>query len=190
MSGVTVGIPELWLPILVAAIICFFAGAILYMASPLHKKDWTGLPDEGGVLAALGKAGVGAGQYMFPFCADAKTRSSPEYQKKWNDGPTGIMILRQPGPFTMGPMMMQMVVYHLVVSVFVAYIAGRVLGPGQDYLAVFRIAGTAAIMAYGFGTVPMTIWYGFKWGFTFRIFIDGLVNGLLTTGVFGWLWPR
>ncbi len=190
MSSVLVGIPELWLPILVAAIVCFFAGAVLYMASPLHKKDWTGLPGEEGVLAALSKGGAGAGHYMFPWCADPKLRSSPEYQKKWNDGPSGFMILRRPGVFSMGPMMVQMVVYHLVVSVFVAYIAGRVLGPGQDYLAVFRIVGTTATMAYGFGCIPMTIWYSFNWGFTARIFIDGLVSGLLTAGVFGWLWPR
>jgi hypothetical protein len=190
MDGVPIGILQLWLPIVVASLVCFFAGAILYMATPLHKNDWTGVADEDGVLAALRKAGVGAGQYMFPWCADAKARSSPEHQKKWAEGPSGFMVLKQPGPVTMGPMMMQMVAYHLVVSVFVAYLAGRMLAPGQDYLAVFRLVGTAATMAYGFGAVPMKIWYGFKWGFIFRIFIDGLINGLLTAGVFGWLWPR
>ena len=39
----------------------------------------------------------------------------------------------------------------IVVSVFVAYLAGRTLGPGAGYLRVFRVAGTTATLAYSAG---------------------------------------
>ncbi len=185
-----VGLPELWLPVVLAAVICFVSGFLLYMLSPLHKKDWSGLPGEAGVLDALRKAGVGAGQYMFPWCGDMKERNQPEFQKKWAEGPSGVLIMRRAGGTSMGPMLIQMVIYHLVVGFLVAYLAGRTLQHGADYLAVFRVVGTAATLAYGFGTIPQTIWYQYSWGYTLRTIFDGLLWGLLTAGVFGWLWPR
>ena len=76
------------------------------------------------------------------------------------------------------------------VIVFVAYLTGRVLGPGVHYLTVFRVAGTSAFMAYGPGHLSNGIWKGETWGATFKEVSDGLVYGLLTAGTFGWLWPR
>ena len=38
--------------------------------------------------------------------------------------------------------------YCLVISFFVAYLTGHTLDPGAHYLAVFRVAGTAAFLAY------------------------------------------
>lgn len=34
-----------------------------------------------------------------------------------------------------------------------------------------------------------SIWYSRKWSSTLKSMFDGLVYGLLTAGVFGWLWP-
>lgn len=181
---------ELWLPTLLAAVICYVAGVVLYMLLPLHRSDWTGMPGEEGVLEAMRKAGVGAGQYRFPWCDDMRDMKSPEYQRKLSAGPAGILVVRPPGKFAMGAMLVQMVLYHLVVTGFVAYLASRTLERGADYLAVFRVTGTAAIMAYAFGQIPQTIWYRYKWSFTFRTIGDGVLWGLLTAGVFGWLWPR
>ena len=110
---------ELWQPILLSTVLCFFAGFVLHVLLPLHKGDFTALPGEGGVLDALKKAGAGAGQYMLPWC-DPKDMKSPEFQAKWAAGPVGILVLRKPGKLTMTPMLAWMVVYHLVVSVFVA----------------------------------------------------------------------
>jgi hypothetical protein len=36
----------------------------------------------------------------------------------------------------------------------------------------------------------MSIWFKRDWGTTMRSTVDGLVYGLLTGGVFGWLWPN
>jgi hypothetical protein len=58
------------------------------------------------------------------------------------------------------------------------------------YPAVFRVAGTAAFLAYGLGHLSNGIWKGQTWSVTIKEVIDGLVYGLLTAGTFSWLWPR
>ncbi|MBZ5545930.1 MAG: hypothetical protein LAO07_20020 [Acidobacteriia bacterium] len=73
---------------------------------------------------------------------------------------------------------------------FVAYLTGRTLAPGANYLVVFRVAGTAAFIGYGLGQLPNGLWKGQPWGMTIKEVIDGLVSALLTAGTFGWLWPR
>jgi hypothetical protein len=52
----------------------------------------------------------------------------------------------------------------------------------MHYLTVFRVAGTAAFMAYGLGHLSNGIWKGETWGATIKEVIDGLVYGLLTAG--------
>ena len=89
----------------------------------------------------------------------------------------------------MGKYLVQWFIYTVIVSVFVAYLAGRVLDAGAEYLAVFRVAGTAAFMAYGVAELVASIWRGQKWGATARHVVDGLICSLLTAGTFGWLWP-
>lgn len=79
--------------------------------------------------------------------------------------------------------------YCLLVSVFSAYIAGRALGPGADYLRVFQFIGTTAFMGYGFALLQHSIWFKRNWGTTFKSVADGLLYALLTAGTFGWLWP-
>jgi len=73
--------------------------------------------------------------------------------------------------------------------VFVAYVAGRTIAPGTGYLSVFRIAGSVAFLAYAGARAADSIWFGQPWMTTAKHYIDGLVYGLLTGGVFGWLWP-
>ncbi len=72
----------------------------------------------------------------------------------------------------------------------VADVAGRVFGAGANYLQVFRIAGTAAFLAYAGAEPVRSIWRGRNWSSSVKMTIDGLVFALLTAGVFGWLWPR
>jgi hypothetical protein len=35
----------------------------------------------------------------------------------------------------------------------------------------------------------MSIWYQRAWSLTLKSTIDALIYGLLTGGIFGWLWP-
>jgi hypothetical protein len=76
-----------------------------------------------------------------------------------------------------------------VVSIFAAYIAGHALPAGANYLSVFRFAGCTAFVSYSLGVIQQSIWFKTSWSTTFKNVFDGLVYGLLTAGVFGWLWP-
>ncbi len=78
----------------------------------------------------------------------------------------------------------------MLVSFFSAYITGRALAAGVDYLQVFRFVGTTAFMGYSFALTQQSIWYRRNWGTTLLSMFDGLIYGLLTAGTFGWLWRR
>jgi hypothetical protein len=75
-------------------------------------------------------------------------------------------------------------------GIMVAYLTGRVLGPGDPYLEVFRVAGTAAFLGYSGAQLPSAIWWGKPLGVAVKEILDGLLYALVTAGAFGWLWPR
>jgi len=79
--------------------------------------------------------------------------------------------------------------YCILISVFAAYVAGIALGPGADYMAVFRIAGTVAFAAYGLALLQNSIWYKKNWTATLKSVFDSFIYGLVTAGALGWLWP-
>jgi hypothetical protein len=89
----------------------------------------------------------------------------------------------------MGANLVQWFLYSVVISVFAAYVTGRVLQPGADYLEVFRVAGTVTFMGYAMALPQFSIWYKRSWATTLRSMGDGLLYALLTGGTFGWLWP-
>jgi hypothetical protein len=89
----------------------------------------------------------------------------------------------------MGRQLIQWFLFSVLVSITAAYIAGRALPAGAEYLEVFRFAGCTAFLAYTFAYIPSSIWYRKNWGTTMRNMFDGLIYGLFTGGVFGWLWP-
>jgi hypothetical protein len=55
---------------------------------------------------------------------------------------------------------------------------------------VFQLVSTVAFIAYGVALWQMSIWYRRAWNITIKATIDALIYGLLTAGVFGWLWPK
>ena len=184
---VTIG--SLWLAILLSAVIVWIVSALIWTVLPHHKKDFKGLPDEASVRNALKPQNLAPGQYTIPYAADANAMKDPEVQGRFQEGPVGILTVMAPGVPSMGKNMGLAFVYYLVVGLFVAYVASRHLPAGAEYLSVHRLASVVAFMAYGFGIVQDAIWFGRPWGFSFKVMIDALVCGLMTGGVFGWLWP-
>ena len=184
-----VPLTALWLPILLAAIIVFVASSIMHMLLPYHRSDYKNLPDEDKICAAIRTAGVKRGLYMFPHCTH-KDMKSPETIEKFKQGPVGTMTVFPSGPPAIPKFMGLWFVYCLIIAFFVAYLTGRTLPPGARYLAVHRVAGCTAFMAYGLGHLSNGIWKGQPWSMTIKEVIDGLIYGLLTGGTFGWLWPR
>lgn len=80
--------------------------------------------------------------------------------------------------------------YCLILGIVVADLTGRTVAPGTSSLAVLRVTGTAAFLAYGLGQLSSSIWKGQTWRATSKEVLDGLVYALLTAGIFAWLWPR
>jgi hypothetical protein len=76
-----------------------------------------------------------------------------------------------------------------VIGVFAAYLASRGLARGEEFLKVFQITGTAAILGHAATHIPDSIWKGQPWTSTLKFVGDGIVYGLLTGLAFGWLWP-
>jgi hypothetical protein len=184
-----VPLTALWLPILLSAVIVFVASFIMHMLLPYHKSDYHQLPDEDKLLAALRAAGLKRGAYFFPFSTH-KEMKSPAMTEKYKQGPVGMMTVLPSGPPAMPKFLTLWFVYCLIIGFFVAYLTGRTVTQGAPYLAVFRVAGTAAFLAYGLGHISNGIWKGQPWSVTIKEVIDGLVYGLLTAGTFGWLWPH
>ena len=182
-----ISLAALWLPIVLSAVIVFIASSIMHMVLPYHKSDYHPLPNEDNVRAAL--RGVKPDLYMMPFCSHEKMKS-PEIQAKFQEGPVGHITMLPSGPPNMGSYLGKWFGFCLIVGLFSAYLASRTLAPGTDYLQVFRVAGTAAFMAYGLGNLSYSIWKGMPLGVTLKEVVDGLVYGLLTGGTFGWLWPK
>ena len=184
-----VSLAALWLPILLSAVIVFIASSILHMVLPYHKNDYSKLPDEEKVVAALRGMTLPRGLYIFPYCTHQEMKK-PEMVEKYKKGPVGHITIFPSGQINMGKYLGQWFVYCLIVAFFAAYLASRTLMPGTHYLQVFRVVGTAAFMAFGIGTLANGIWKGQPWGMTIKETVDGLIYGLLTAGTFGWLWPR
>lgn len=181
---------SLWLPILVSAVIVFVASSVLHMLLPYHRKDFRKLPNEDAAREAIGKLSIPPGDYMLP-CGDGpKAMKDPAFIEKLTKGPVAIMTVIQPGPLAMGKNLIQWFIYCLVVGILAAYITGHAVKPDESYLAVFRFAGCTAFIAYAVAQWQDSIWYRRAWSTTIKNTIDGLIYGLLTAGVFGWLWPR
>ena len=184
-----VPLTALWLPIVLSSIIVFVASSIMHMLLPYHRGDYRQLPEENKLLAALRGAGLQKGLYIFPF-GTHKEMKSPAMIEKYKQGPVGMLTVFPSGPPAMAKYLGLWFAFTLIVGFFTAYLTGRTIAPGANYLVVFRVAGTAAFLAYGLGNLSNGIWKGQPWGMTLKEVIDGLVFGLLTAGTFGWLWPR
>jgi hypothetical protein len=179
-------ISALWLPILLSALAVWIASAIVWTVLPHRQKEFKQLPDEDAVRRALKG---GSGEYMIPFAGSHAAGKDPEFLRKCEEGPTGFVRLLAPKRPAMGKPMALSFTFYVVVGVTVAYLAGRVLAPGTEYLAVFRVTGTVAWAAYFLAAVPDSIWFGKPWTSTGKLLVEALIYGALTGGFFGWMWP-
>ncbi len=184
-----VSIMSLWLPIFLAAVFVFVISSIIHMLLPYHRKDFTKLPDEEKVMDDLRKYNIPPGEYVMPYAESSKEMSSPEHLDKAKKGPVAIMTVMESGPQKMGLSLVLWFLYAIIVGIFAAYISGRALGPGADYLAVFRFTGATAFVGYTLALWQNSIWFKRKWSTNVKNTFDGLIYALFTAGTFGWLWP-
>jgi nucleoside recognition membrane protein YjiH len=180
----------LWLPILLSAVIVFFASFIMHMLLTYHRSDYRKLPDEDSVTDAMRNAGIIPGPaYFFPYCKFEEMKSAPVIEK-FKRGPVGFLTVLPSGPPAMGKNMVQWFLYCVVITIFAAYLSGRLLAPATAFWQVFRVIGTVAFLGYGAAHAQESIWSGRSWVVTLKHLFDSLIYALLTAATFGWLWPK
>jgi hypothetical protein len=180
---------ELWKPILLGGIAVFVLSALVWTVFPHHRKEWAAFTNEPAVADALRAGSPAPGLYSMPFMSDMKELGTPDGKARMEQGPVAYVTIAPNGVPAMGPMMAKSAAYNIVVAVFVAYVAWHALGPGAEYLAVFRVVGTVTFMSYALGVVPESIWFARPWkSFALQTF-DALLYALVMAGVFGWLRP-
>ena len=180
-----VELTSLWLPIILSAVALFFIGFLSYMVLPIHKADWKELPDEDAFGKAVRNMNIPAGNYMFPYCADAEQMKSEAFIQKQKDGPVGLIQVWNES-CNMGKQLGCQFFFLLVTSFCLAYLATLGVPAGADFMTVFRFVGTAGILVYTIANVPNTIW--FKARLTGHL-VDGVLLGLATGLIFALLWP-
>jgi hypothetical protein len=180
----------LWFPILLSAVFVFVASSIIHMVSPWHRSDYPKVPNEDRTREALRLLAIPPGDYMIPRPDSRADLRSPSFAEKINTGPVVILTVLPNGPMSMGRNLTLWFLYCVANSVFAAYVAGRALPPGVEYLEVFRFAGATAFIGYAVALWQMSIWYRRSWLTTIKSTVDGLIYACLTAGTFGWLWPQ
>ncbi|HYI10690.1 MAG TPA: hypothetical protein VEK57_16635 [Thermoanaerobaculia bacterium] len=180
----------LWLPILLSAVFVFIASSIIHMLPLWHKSDYPALPNQDQAADAIRPLAIPPGEFMIPRAATMADMKTPEFTERMVRGPVMILTVLPNGRAGMGKPLVLWFVYSLLVSYFAAYIAGRALAPGTDYLEVFRFAGATAFIGYAVALWQMSIWFHRPWSSSIKATFDGLIYACLTAGVFGWLWPH
>ena len=180
---------SLWLPTVLSAVLVFVASSIIHMFLGWHAGDYPPLPDEARFADAVRPLAIPPGDYMVPRPGSMRDMRSPEFIEKRKTGPVMMITVFPTGVFGMGRNLAMWFVYSLVVSLFAAYVTGRAVGPGTNYLQVFRFAGTVAFIGYALALWQMSIWYRRAWRMTLKSTFDGLIFAAATCGVFIWLWP-
>lgn len=182
-----VAIGSLWTAIIVAAVLVFLASTLVWMVLPHHKKEFKAVPNEEGARAAL--ANLSPGQYNIPHMEKRSDADTPEGKKKFEEGPNILMNVLPRGVPKMGKQLLVWFIYCIVTGIVVAYVTGRTVPAGAEYLTVYRVAGTTAWLAFGWGVIPEAIFFGRPWSAVIKHLADAFFYALMVGGAFGWLWP-
>jgi hypothetical protein len=196
---------HLWLPILASAAAVWIASALAWMLVGHHKNDWKEVPNEQEFIDTIKRMGIPPGSYGFPEFRKCQGMDKQQKQAKWEEMQKNPMgLLRVWGKINMGRSMLLSFLVFLVVSVLVGYLGWMTLphgGPSvggvsvggaarPEFGRVMQVLGTAGILAYCFASLPNDIWFQRGRREVLTNFIDGVVFGLITGAVFGWLWPK
>lgn len=178
---------QLWLPILLSGAAVWVVSAIVWMAMPHHKKDWSPMPDEAAFYRAFDELKFPPGNYGFPDMRDRSRCKDPEVQKRWKAGEMGLLSVW--GKVSMGRNMMVTFLVYLVISFFVAYIGSVAVKPGASFGQAFQVLGTAGVLGYAFGHIPGAVWFAAYPRAIIMCVIDGIAYGLITGAIFAAMWP-
>src|SRR6478672_8772362 len=113
-EGVAIMLVSLALPIVLSAVVLFFASFLSWMVMQLHRRDWIKLPNEEAFMASVRSLGIPSGNYAFPTWTTKGEMQGEEFKKKMLAGPSGVMTVFP--QMSMGRNLGLTFVYFLVVS--------------------------------------------------------------------------
>lgn len=185
---------DLWLPIVLSAVVVFVASSVLWMATPLHKGDYSVPPDEDDIQAAVKKHGFGPGMYYIPWCkgGHGNAAKDPAYQKRMEEGPWVLLMVPQGKPSfgnTLGRWFVSQVILAVVIG-YAAHAAISLAGHRPEYLRIFQVVGAIALLAHGGMAGHDTMWKGLSYRHTAVKLVDAVVYATLTAGCFAGFWPK
>jgi hypothetical protein len=183
-------IAELWIPIVLSAVLVFVASSLIHMVFKWHNSDYWKLSNEDAVRAVVRAGSPAPGQYVIPHCADMKAMGSPEMQQKFAEGPCAFLTVRASGLPKMGGALGSWFGYVLLLGVIAAYLASHALPHGATALQVCRVVSTVTFVAYCGGSVQSSIWMGKSWSSTSKDILDAVIYAAITGATFGYLWPH
>jgi hypothetical protein len=181
---------QLWMPIVLSAVLVFVASSLIHMVFKWHNTDYLKLANEDEVRAVIRASNPAPGQYFLPYCTDPKEMQKPEMLQKLKDGPNGLVVLRMPGAPSMGTPLALWFVLNLIIAILAGYLASRTVPEGASFLAVCRVVSIVTFLAYAGSSVSNAIWMGKPWSSAAKEVLDGFIYGLVSALAFGWLWPR
>ncbi len=174
----------LWLPILISTIALFFASFLSWMVFQLHAKDWVKMNGEEAFMTAVRGMNIPEGNYMFPGVDSLKEANTPEHQKKYSDGPRGILQILP--MVNMGKNLGLTFTYFLFCNATFAYLGSFALESGAEFIDVFRFVATIALLTFAASIVQHAIW--FKVRITGHL-IESIAYSLIAGGIFAAFWP-
>ncbi len=184
-----VSIADLWLSILVGAVLVFVAGSILWMVSPHHKPDIKPLPDEEAFKSAITGLNIPPGMYMWPHCHTPDGKKVENAAERYKAGPWGLITV-SPGMPNFAKNLAINFIEGLVIVAISAYITSIAVPAGADYLHVFRYGATAAFLGFALGQFSGDAFLGKPARFQFMSFIDALIYTALAAGAIAAFWPE
>lgn len=185
-----VSLLDLWLPILLGAVFAFVGGAVAWMLIPKwHGPDIRVLPDEDSFVADVQKHAVPPGLYMWPNCNTGEEMKSEAYQKKFAEGPWGVVTIPGGKP-SFGRNLAITFAYHLVVCTIVGFLATFAFDAGAGYWDVFLFVGLGCGLSYCTMGLPHALYMMSPARGMLTNFVDGAVFSILTAGAFAGLWPE
>jgi hypothetical protein len=116
-----VSLAELWMVVLLAGVLCWFASASIHMFIKYHNADYQVLSNEPEVSAALVASSPKPALYTMPYCLDMQAMSEQPMQKKFDDGPVAMITVMPNGMPPMSKLLSQQIVFFIIGSLLIAF---------------------------------------------------------------------
>lgn len=174
---------------IVAGVVVFVWGAISHMLLGLGEVGIKKLSNEDAVLTSLAANVREPGFFFFPWIEDNETRDkvkTAEWEKKLQDGPSGIMIYKPSGGSGMTPGQLfrefaANTAWCLIAGVLLAVASPRLPAFGMRVLFVAAMGLISGLDIY----VSYWNWYGFPGNYTAAVMFDEVIGFALAGAVLG-----